>query len=146
MWILLSEGYCLTAVMVCLGTGVCIVMPSAGGKQGPERVQGVERSGVMEPCPQCNGQPWVAYSCCGPLHLPKHLPPAPFPSTWGAPELRGPRSLWCISGDRSLSTLVWSSVCSSSPKLQGSEYGKYGAGRAKESEATSASVSPVRGT
>lgn len=40
----------------------------------------------------------------------------------------------------------WSSVCSSSPKLQGSEYGKYGAGRAKESEAISASVSPVHGT
>lgn len=98
----------------------------------------------MEPCLQRNGQPWVAYSCCGLLQLPEHL--HPFPTAWGAAELRGTQRLWCISRVKSLSTLGWSSVCSSSSKLQGSEYGKYGAGRAKESEAISASVSPVHGT
>lgn len=61
----------------------------------------------MEPSLQRNGQSWVAYSCRGLLHLPKHLHPAPFPSAWGAHKI--------------LSTLGWSSVCSSSPKLQGSE-------------------------
>lgn len=75
----------------------------------------------MEPSLQRNGQSWVAYSCRGLLHLPKHLHPAPFPSAWGAPQLQSTRRLWCISRVKSLSTLGWSSVCFSSPKLQGSE-------------------------
>jgi len=41
MWILLTEGYCPTAVIVRrgagLGAGVCIAMLSAEGKQGLER-------------------------------------------------------------------------------------------------------------
>lgn len=118
MWILPSEDYHPMAVMVChgagLGAGVGIAMHSAGGNRGPERAQGVGGSGVKDPWLQCNGQPWLLYSHCGPLHWPKHLHPLPLSPLPGEHQSSGAHR-GCGTSRESRACIPWGAAVSAPP-------------------------------